>query len=348
MRITLTLLLCLPGAAALAFESYPASPDAAKAEIDLICQDPAVDRCLNSPDAWLQASARQALPENVVPALRRLVVLNNALLSDPTSKAEAQQFQSFIYPLLALLGDSETLEHLQHDSDPSAALALLQGRWWHGAENPSEQETVLRECRELARRHPDDADLASGFLGLTDIGPATPELRDRMLAVVTRDLDRQATAPMAKHIAALKTRFRLEGRPLVLAGPTDGGQTFTTAAWKGKVVLVDFWATWCHPCMMEAPRTAQVYAHYHQAGLEVVGVSCDQSAEALAQFHARHPEMPWPQLFDAENPGWNPLAARCGIDGIPTLFLIDRAGIVRSVSARYCMDTLIPQLLAER
>lgn len=348
MRFLPTLLLCLPGAACFALDSYPASPDAAKAEIEQICQNPAVDRCLNSPDVWLHASERQTLPADIIPTLRRLVALNESLLSDPTSKADAQQFDTFLYPLLALLGDQQTLDRLQHDPAPSAALALLQARWWQGAQDPAAQDTVLRECRDLAHRHPDDADLAQGFLTLADIGPATRNLRDGMLTVVTHALHPQATAAVAKHIAALKTRFRPEGSPLVLSGRTDNGQSFTTADWKGKVILVDFWATWCHPCMMEAPRTAQVYARYHQAGLEVIGVSCDRSAGALAQFHTRHPEMPWPQLFDPAKPGWNPLAGRCGIDGIPTLFLIDRAGVVRSVSARYNMDALIPQLLAEQ
>jgi thiol-disulfide isomerase/thioredoxin len=137
------------------------------------------------------------------------------------------------------------------------------------------------------------------------------------------------------------------GKPFVLAGPGVDGRPFSTERWKGKVVLVDFWATWCGPCRAELPRVKKAYADFHSRGLEVVGVSCDNNGSSLAQFLAENPDMPWPQLFDAAHPGWNALAVQNNVEGIPTMFLIDKQGVLRSVEARKDFEERIPELLNE-
>jgi len=137
------------------------------------------------------------------------------------------------------------------------------------------------------------------------------------------------------------------GKPFVLAGPRADGRPFSTEQWKGKVVLVDFWATWCGPCRGELPRVKKAYADFHSRGLEVVGVSCDQNGSQLAEFLAQDPDMPWPQLFDAAHPGWNALATANHVNAIPTMFLIDKKGVLRAVDARKDFEQVIPKLLDE-
>ena len=68
---------------------------------------------------------------------------------------------------------------------------------------------------------------------------------------------------------------------------------------------------------------------------------------ALDKFLEQSTGMPWPQLFDAKNPGWHDLANQYGIDSIPRMFLIDKQGVVRSISARENFEEMIPKLLAE-
>ncbi len=118
------------------------------------------------------------------------------------------------------------------------------------------------------------------------------------------------------------------GQPVEIAGPTlDGGQ-FDLADCRGKVVLVDFWATWCPPCLAELPNLRAAYQKYHAQGLEVVGVSFDHERSALEQFQKDNP-LPWPQIFfeGPEARGFdNPLGRRYGIGSIPCLLLIDREG----------------------
>jgi thiol-disulfide isomerase/thioredoxin len=142
-------------------------------------------------------------------------------------------------------------------------------------------------------------------------------------------------------------RSALEGKPLTLRGRLVDGTEFSTETWKGKVILVDFWATWCGPCIRSLPKVVEIRKKYREQGLEVIGVSCDKSIEPLKAFLAQRPELDWPNFFDPRNPGWHVLAEAAGVKAIPAMFLIDKNGVVRSTDAADRLDELIPRLLAE-
>jgi thiol-disulfide isomerase/thioredoxin len=104
----------------------------------------------------------------------------------------------------------------------------------------------------------------------------------------------------------------LDGKPLSVGGL------------KGKVVLIDFWATWCGPCRNELPNVIETYQKHKSEGFAIIGVSLDQSEEKLKDFIAEK-KMTWPQYFDGK--GWgNKLAGKYGIQGIPATFLLDGQG----------------------
>jgi peroxiredoxin len=123
------------------------------------------------------------------------------------------------------------------------------------------------------------------------------------------------------------------GKPFpALAGRAVDGADFALHDWKGKVVLVDYWATWCGPCMHELPNVQAIYKDYHARGFEIVGVSLDENAQVLKRTLAEQ-GIPWPQLCDGG--GWEgALAKRCAVRAIPAAFLIGADGVLIATDLR--------------
>ncbi|MFH1877689.1 MAG: redoxin domain-containing protein [Candidatus Omnitrophota bacterium] len=100
------------------------------------------------------------------------------------------------------------------------------------------------------------------------------------------------------------------------------GKTFDLSDTKGKVVIVDFWATWCPPCRMEIPHFQSLYEEYKDKGLVVVGVALDRSGLDAVKSFVRENRVTYPVVM-----GNDDLAdAYGGIRGIPTTFVLDREG----------------------
>jgi peroxiredoxin len=118
------------------------------------------------------------------------------------------------------------------------------------------------------------------------------------------------------------------GRPFVATGTLAGGKPLDWDAFRNKVVLVTFWATWCAPCVAEIPETKKTFAALHDRGFEVLAVSLDDDLQVLERFLKTH-EVPWPVVCGTSGDSagrQHPLARKYGVESIPKSFLIDRQG----------------------
>jgi len=135
-----------------------------------------------------------------------------------------------------------------------------------------------------------------------------------------KDLEAIVTRWNIWHTLTVGTKFpdftatNLVGKPLSLGD------------YKGKVVLVDFWATWCLPCQAQLPYLLKTYSKYHGRGFEIVGVSLDDDQQKLLTF-ARHVGMTWPQTCDGQGMDGK-LPGQYGIYQIPNTFLLNGQGII--------------------
>jgi peroxiredoxin len=126
------------------------------------------------------------------------------------------------------------------------------------------------------------------------------------------------------------------------------GKTVSSSEFKGKVVVLDFWATWCGPCRMEIPSFIQLQKKYEKKGFTFVGVSLDQDGPDVVRDFVKKTGMNYPQLMASyeifKNYG--------SPDAIPTTFLIDRKGIIRTVLRGYhtqsVFESEIQKLLGEK
>lgn len=135
----------------------------------------------------------------------------------------------------------------------------------------------------------------------------------------------QAPAPGAPAPAQLEV-----GQPFPDFTATElNGKAASVGAFKGKVVLVDFWATWCGPCVAELPHVLKTYEKFHPKGFEVVGISLDRDKNKLTKFIAAK-KIPWVQVLDNKGE----LAQRYSVQFIPLTVLVGKDGKILAIGAR--------------
>ena len=135
------------------------------------------------------------------------------------------------------------------------------------------------------------------------------------------------------------------GRPLEISFTATDGSEIDLQKMKGKVVLLDFWAAWCAPCLASFPEVTKLYEKYHPEGLEVFGINMDKNRAAMNSAIERF-QLPWQQYFDGR--GWgNKFALEYNVSAIPAMWLVDKRGVLRTQNARENLEKQIQDLLAE-
>ena len=159
--------------------------------------------------------------------------------------------------------------------------------------------------------------------------------------------------PAADTAAGSIRRVNGIGKPfdLIFTDLISGKQISVQRDLKGKIVVIDFWATWCSDCIAEMPHEKELYARYKDKGVEFIGVSADEpeaqgGLKALKGFIAAN-GITWPQYYQG-NAELSLFSTSWGIEAFPTMFIVGPDGNLSSISAQGRLDTLIPQMLAKR
>jgi thiol-disulfide isomerase/thioredoxin len=150
---------------------------------------------------------------------------------------------------------------------------------------------------------------------------------------------------LKRKINSIQMKAELSQKPLELKFTAVDGREVDLASLRGKVVLIDFWATWCGPCVEELPNVLKAYQTLHPKGFEIIGISLDSSKEKLEAF-VKERGMEWPQYFDGKS--WqNEISSKYGINSIPAMWLVNKKGMVVDTEARGNLEDRVQKLLAE-
>ena len=262
-------------------------------------------------------------------AAKELITKVRALVSEDRAKAFnqyakgaqelAKEFPKEVGPLMMMAEASGLVE----DKKLSADLAVK-------AENG-----VLK----ILKKDPKNSGANAALMRIA--GSAKPEKAKALLKQIAENgPPREAAAAKGQ-----LTKMEALGKPVDISFKSLDGRVVDINKLKGKVVLIDFWATWCGPCVAELPNVKKTYAKFHEKGFEIIGISLDQSRDKLSKFVEKE-KMPWPQHFDGQ--GWkNEYAVKYGIQGIPVMWLIDKKGNLVDMKARGGLDEKVEKFLAE-
>jgi thiol-disulfide isomerase/thioredoxin len=275
------------------------------------------------------------------------------------SAAEAKEHEEGLLTVAARLGDTNAIARLEKMEQARLDDPNL-------SEDERLQVRLERLQRESTAQSKGDVDalltaMESGVRKLQKEFPKRAELNGLLVQIGEAHLGRgnaEKARTLAKEVVEAKpdgevkdaadqllAKLERVGKPLNIKFKAVDGRDVDVAGMKGKVVLVDFWATWCGPCMAELPNVKATYDKLHDKGFEIVGISFDRDVEKLKQVVARE-KMAWPQYFEGQGEG-NKYGEEFGISGIPTMWLVDKKGVLRELNARDKLEEKVEKLLAE-
>jgi len=196
--------------------------------------------------------------------------------------------------------------------------------------------------REVMKDFPERPEPWAEMLQAAQFAPAKEEQLRLLGDIVNAKAANEETKTRAK--AAIRAVGAL-GHPFEMSFTASDGRKVEVQNMKGKVVLIDFWAAWCGPCIQAMPEVVSLYGKYKGKGFEIIGINMDREQKAMEQVVNRY-KMSWPQYHDGK--GWGAkFALEYNVTAIPAMWLVDKKGILRTMKAQENLEQEIVTLLAE-
>ena len=190
------------------------------------------------------------------------------------------------------------------------------------------QETKIRDLTDFVAEYPKAKESAKAMMDLA----LSKEFENQDKDAATwykKVIDSFGDQPEAAKAEGALRRLDAIGRTIKLVGNTIDGRAFDLSRYRGRPVIVHYWATWCESCKQDMKLYKKLQAQYAKQNLMVVGVNVDTvKSDAAAYLKANSSTVRWPQLFAEGGLETSPLANVLGVQTLPTTLVIDKAGKV--------------------
>jgi len=213
------------------------------------------------------------------------------------------------------------------------------------AGSPAFLDEVQKGVYTLRKEFPERLEVYELMMQLLQIRSQEGEA-DKARALAQTLLESTIQEDAKESVRRMVRKFEFLGKPLQLKFTASDGRAVDLEKMRGKVVMIDFWASWCVPCMIELPKVKAAYEKLQSKGFEIVGINLDEDKADMQRVLTKS-NMTWPQSFDGLK--WeSPLVTRFGIMSIPTIWLIDKKGILRDLNPRENLVDRVEKLLQEK
>ena len=205
------------------------------------------------------------------------------------------------------------------------------------------QEDWIKDLQSFVESHPKSEDAPDAMSQLAtglEFSGKLPEARKWFAQLA----ENHPKTTAGRKAAGAIVRLEVKGKPLPLAFAGLDGVKVDIRNYRDKAVLVVFWATWCKPCFEDLPKLKALYQQYRTQGFEVIGVNLDNTANGVKAYMQQN-GMTWPQIHEAGGLE-SPPSLAFGVISLPTMFLVDKKGIVHSRPASIeDVKTALPEVL---